>query len=112
VIRTAKGPLVTLPYTVEINDITMMIVQHHPSDYLLGRAKDQFDRLWLEGAKRPKIMALAIHPYISGQPHRIKYLEAIYDYVKGFDGVLHWNGEEILDWYRGIAGAKLGQAAE
>ena len=82
VIRTAKGPLVTLPYTVEINDITMMIVQHHPSDYLLGRAKDQFDRLWLEGAKRPKIMALAIHPYISGQPHRIKYLEAIYDYVK------------------------------
>src|SRR5215510_10019945 len=112
VIRTAKGPLVTLPYTVEINDITMMIVQHHPSDYLLGRARDQFDRLWLEGAKRPKIMALAIHPYISGQPHRIKYLEAIYDYVKGFDGVLHWNGEEILDWYRGIAGAKLGVAAE
>ena len=34
VIRTAKGPLVTLPYTVEINDITMMIVQHHESDYL------------------------------------------------------------------------------
>jgi hypothetical protein len=26
--------------------------------------------------------------------------------------VLHWNGEEIYDWYRGIAGAKLGQAAE
>jgi peptidoglycan/xylan/chitin deacetylase (PgdA/CDA1 family) len=103
VIRTAKGPLVTLPYTVEINDITMMIVQHHPSDYLLGRAKDQFDRLWLEGAKRPKIMALAIHPYISGQPHRIKYLEQIYDYVNKHEGVLHWNGEQILDWYRSIA---------
>ena len=67
---------------------------------LLRRAKDQFDRLYLEGAKRPKIMALAIHPYISGQPHRIKYLEAIYDYVNRFDGVLHWNGAEILDWYR------------
>src|ERR1043166_6570179 len=112
VIRTAKGPLVTLPYTVEINDITMMIVQHHPSDYLLGRAKDQFDRLWLDRAQRPQNMALAIHPYITGQPHRIKYLEGICDYVKGFDGVLHWNGEEIYDWYRGIAGAKLGVAAE
>jgi len=44
-------------------------------------------------------MALAIHPYISGQPHRIKYLEAIYDYVDGFEGVLHWSGTEILDWY-------------
>ena len=50
--------------------------------------------------ERAKIMALAIHPYISGQPHRIKYLEAIYDYVSSFDGVVHWNGVEILDWYR------------
>ena len=48
-------------------------------------------------------MALAIHPYISGQPHRIKYLEAIYDYVNKHEGVLHWNGEQILDWYRSIA---------
>ena len=99
VIRTAKGPLITLPYTVELNDIPMMIVQHHESDYLLKRAIDQFDRLYAEGKKRAKIMALAIHPYISGQPHRIKYLEAIYDYVDRFEGVLHWNGAEILDWY-------------
>jgi peptidoglycan/xylan/chitin deacetylase (PgdA/CDA1 family) len=112
VIRTAKGPLVTLPYTVEINDITMMIVQHHESEHLLRRAKDQFDRLYDEGKDRPKIMALAIHPYISGQPHRIKYLEQIYDYVSRFDGVLHWNGAEILDWYQDVAGKKLGVAAE
>lgn len=99
VIRTAKGPLVTLPYTVELNDIPMMIVQHHESDYLLKRAIDQFDRLYAEGKHRAKIMALAIHPYIRGQPHRIKYLEAFYDYVDRFEGVLHWNGAEILDWY-------------
>src|SRR5688500_6820412 len=65
VIRTKNGPLVTLPYTVELNDITMMIVQHHESAYLLQRAIDQFDRLYAEGATRPRIMALAIHPYIS-----------------------------------------------
>jgi peptidoglycan/xylan/chitin deacetylase (PgdA/CDA1 family) len=112
VIRTAKGPLVTLPYTVEINDITMMIVQHHESEYLLKRAIDQFDRLYAEGKDRAKVMALAIHPYISGQPHRIKYLEAIYDYVNRFEGVLHWNGAEILDWYRSVRGTDLGVAAE
>jgi peptidoglycan/xylan/chitin deacetylase (PgdA/CDA1 family) len=99
-IRTAKGPLVTLPYTVELNDIPMMIVQHHESDYLLKRAIDQFDRLYEEGAERAKIMSLAIHPYISGQPHRIKYLEAFYDHVAQKTGVVHWNGVQLLDWYR------------
>jgi peptidoglycan/xylan/chitin deacetylase (PgdA/CDA1 family) len=98
-IRTRHGPLVTLPYSVELNDIPMMIVQHHESAYLAQRAIDQFERLYAEGAERAKIMALAIHPYISGQPHRIKYLEAIYDHVRRFDGVLYWTGEEILAWY-------------
>ena len=100
VIRTAKGPLVTLPYSVELNDIPMMIVQHHESAYWKRRCLDQFDRLWQEGAERPKIMAMAIHPYISGQPHRIRYLEEVYDHVAGHEGVLHWNGAEILDWYQ------------
>ncbi len=99
IIRTANGPLVALPYTVELNDIAMMIVGHHESDYLFRRAIDAFDRLHAEGEHRAKIMAVAVHPYISGQPHRINYLEAIYDYASRFAGVLHWNGEEIYDWY-------------
>lgn len=98
-IRTAKGPLVTLPYTVELNDIPMMIVQHHESDHLYKRTVETFDRLYEESKDRAKFVAIAIHPYISGQPFRIKGLEAIYDYVNRFDGVLHWNGEQILDWY-------------
>jgi allantoinase len=110
-IRTAKGPLVTLPYTMELNDIPMMIVQHHESGYLLQRTIDAFDRLYAEGRERAKIMAIAIHPYISGQPHRIKYLEAIYDYVARFDGVLHWNGLEILDWYLAATGGTGAESA-
>jgi peptidoglycan/xylan/chitin deacetylase (PgdA/CDA1 family) len=111
-IETAKGPLVTLPYSVELNDIPMMIVQHHESDYLLRRAIDQFERLYAEGEKRSKIMALAIHPYISGVPHRIKYLEKIYEYVNSFRGVLHWNGAEILNWYLSTQGGRGRKAAE
>jgi peptidoglycan/xylan/chitin deacetylase (PgdA/CDA1 family) len=98
-IRTTHGPLVTLPYTVETNDIPMMLVQHHQSDYLTRRTIDQFERLYAEGERRAKIVSLAIHPYISGQPHRIKYLEQIYEHVARFKGVLHWNGPQILDWY-------------
>lgn len=107
VMRTAKGPLVALPYTVEINDITIMIVQHHESEHFLKRAIDQFDRLYQEGKDRVKVMALAIHPYISGQPHRIKYLEQVYDYVNRFEGVVHMNGEEIYNWYASVAGDQL-----
>ena len=102
-IRTTNGPLVTLPYTMELNDIPMMAVAHHEAEYLLKRTIDQFDRLYAESKKRAKFCVLAIHPYISGQPHRIKYLEAIYKYVNKHKGVLHWNGAQILDWYQRVA---------
>jgi allantoinase len=108
VIRTAKGPLVTLPYTIELNDIPMMIIQHHESDHLYKRFVESFDRLYEESADRAKFVSIAIHPYISGQPFRIKPLEAIYDYVSKFDGVLHWNGAQILDWYAKSANVKFG----
>jgi peptidoglycan/xylan/chitin deacetylase (PgdA/CDA1 family) len=108
-IKTANGPLVTLPYTVELNDIPMMIIQHHESDYLYKRMVDQFEQLHKEGAERPKICALAIHPYLSGQPHRIKYLEKIYEHVAKFEGVLHWNGEQIMDWYLAETGQTVGK---
>jgi hypothetical protein len=53
-------------------------------------------------------MAISIHPYLTGVPHRIKYLEALYDYILGHDGVVMWTGGEILDWYRGqTAGERL-----
>jgi allantoinase len=103
-IATANGPLVTLPYTVELNDIPMMLVQHHESEYFTRRCTDTFDRLYQEGEHRAKIMAIAIHPYISGQPHRIKYLEAVYDHIAAHSGVLHWNGAEILEWYKAAKG--------
>ena len=100
VIRTDCGPLVTLPYTVECNDIPAMIVQHHEAAYWRQKCCDQFDRLWQEGATRPRIMAIAIHPYISGQPFRIKYLEEVYAHINRHEGVLHMNGAEIYDWYK------------
>jgi peptidoglycan/xylan/chitin deacetylase (PgdA/CDA1 family) len=98
-INTAKGPLVTLPYSVETNDIPMMLVQHHEAAYWTQKCLDSFERYYEEGATRAKIMAIAIHPYISGQPFRIKYLEEVYKKINRKKGVLHWNGEQILDWY-------------
>ena len=104
-IRTRAGEIISVPYTVEINDVVMSAVQQQPSDEILRRGRDQFDRLYLDGAKAPRVMAISIHPYLTGVPHRIKYLEALYDYILGHEGVVMWTGAEILDWYRGQLGA-------
>jgi allantoinase len=99
-IRTTAGTLVSVPYSIELNDIPMMVIQHHPSSEWVRRVKDYFDRLWTEGAKNPRVMALAVHPYISGVPHRIKYFEAVYDYMRKKPGVWLTTGQEIYEWYK------------
>jgi len=101
-IRTAHGPIVSVPYTVEMNDIAMMALQHLPSEEWLRRGIDQFDRLYAEGEKSARVMAISVHPYITGVPHRIGYLEKLYEYIARRPGVLLWTGEQILDWYRAL----------
>jgi allantoinase len=101
-IKTAHGPLVTLPYTVELNDIPMMLVQHHSAAEFVTRTMDYFDRIYDESAERTRIMAIAVHPYISGTPFRIKYFETVFERMRTKPGVLFWTGEQILNWYRGI----------
>ena len=98
-IRTRGGSLVTLPYSLELNDIAMMVVQHHPAGEFVTRTMDYFERVYREGRDRAKIMAIAVHPYISGVPHRIKYFEAVLRRLRKQKGVLFWNGAQILDWY-------------
>ena len=80
----------------------MMILQHHEAEEFFRRAKDQFETLYAEGAKSARVMAIAVHPYISGVPHRIKYFEKTFAYLKKQKHVLFWTGEQILDWYRSI----------
>jgi len=102
-IKTTSRPLVMVPYSVELNDVPMMLIQHHRAEELFDRTRDQFDRLYEEGEASARIMAIAVHPYVTGVPHRIKYFEAIYDYMKKKPGVLFWKGEDIHDWYRSHA---------
>jgi allantoinase len=97
---TPHGTITTIPYSVETNDIVIHALQHLPSEQFLKRCTDQFDRLHLEGAGNARIMAISIHPYITGVPHRIKYLEALLDYVIGHEGVALMTASEIGDWYR------------
>ena len=99
-IDTPHGVITTIPYTVEMNDITVYALQQHESDVFLKRGMDHFDRLYREGADNARIMALSIHPYITGVPHRIRYLEELLDYIIGHEGVALMTASDIGDWYR------------
>ncbi len=99
-ISTAHGPMVSVPYTVEMNDIAMMALQNHPSEEWLRRGIDHFDRLYLEGEKSARVMAISVHPYITGVPHRIAYFERLFEYIRQRPGVQFWTGGQILDWYK------------
>ncbi len=98
-IATAHGPMISVPYTVELNDISMMALQHHPSEEMLRRGVDHFERLYAESERITRIMSISMHPYLSGVPHRIGYVEKLYAHIAARPGVLFWTGDQILDWY-------------
>ena len=100
-LKTKHKPVVALPYNFEIHDIVLFTSQYHPSAVFYERAMDQFDCLYEEAAERPKIMAIACHPYLSGVPHRLAHVERTFAEILGREGVVSWTGEQILDWYLG-----------
>ena len=99
-LATRAGPIVNLPYTQECNDVAMMLIQHHPAREYLDRASDQFDQIYADSRDSARVMALVVHPYIMGAPHRARYFRAALERIAGREGVLFWTGGRILDWYR------------
>lgn len=98
-VKTAAKPLVSLPYSVELNDITIMVSAEHRSDVMLERTRDACARLRHEGETSVRVMAFGVHPYVSGAAHRIRYLEEMLDHLQAQDGVVFWQGDKICDWF-------------
>ncbi len=98
-IKTAKGSLLALPYSIELNDISTLLIAHQPAREFVTRCMDYFERLYAESASRAKIMSIAVHPYITGTPYRIKYFEQVLAALKKKPGVVFWTGEQIMNWY-------------
>jgi allantoinase len=98
-VKTAHGPLLAVPYSAEINDITIMVSHHHESAVLMTRTVDAFDRLYAESAESARVMAIGVHPYVSGAAHRIRYFEELLDYMRSRDGVVFWTGQQMFDWF-------------
>ena len=96
-----SGKMYSVPYPVETNDITMMALHHHSSQEFATKCIDQFDRLYEESQDITRVMGISMHTYISGVPHRSKYVEQVYQHITSKPDVLIWTGEQILDWFKG-----------
>lgn len=97
--RVRGKRLITVPYSVELNDIPVFIGQNRMPEQFVRMIADQFDTLYAEGATNARIMAIALHPFLIGAPHRIKYLDQALAYICRHEGVWLTTANEIADWY-------------
>jgi peptidoglycan/xylan/chitin deacetylase (PgdA/CDA1 family) len=98
-----SGRLVGVPYSNDVNDDSLMAMGFGASGYeaedFVQICKDQFDQLYAEGSTSGRVMCIALHAYVIGQPHRIAYLDEALSYVLGHDKVWLATGDEIADYY-------------
>jgi allantoinase len=99
VLKTRGKSIVGIPYTQECNDVAMMLIQHHKASEYYDRAVDQFEQLYSDARHSARVMALVVHPYIMGAPHRLKYFRNALAHIQARPGVVFKTGEQILDWY-------------
>jgi peptidoglycan/xylan/chitin deacetylase (PgdA/CDA1 family) len=92
------GRLVSVPYSTELNDVPVFM-SHLEGEDFVTMAKAQFDVVWREGEHSGRVMCLAIHPYLMGMPHRVRYLDEIFDHVLSHDAVWPTTAGEIARWF-------------
>lgn len=98
-VNVRKGRLISVPYMMEVNDVPVLSFRHNSPETYLQLIKDQFDQLYEEGAESGTVMCIPLHPYLIGQPHRVRLLDEALEYITGHDGVWLATGREIADWY-------------
>ena len=98
-IKVKSGKLVSVPYSIELNDSSLLRDNHYEGDYFARICKAQFDQLYKEGAESGRVMCIALHPFLIGQPHRIKYLDDILSHIMSHDGVWQTTADDIADYY-------------
>jgi peptidoglycan/xylan/chitin deacetylase (PgdA/CDA1 family) len=98
------GPMLSMPYSVETNDITLLASKGFTAPQYAQVLVDQFDVLYEEGERSGRVMAIPLHPFLVGQPFRIRHLEAALAHIAGHEHVWLATSDEIAEWYLGQSG--------
>lgn len=98
-VETKHGPMVGVPYTLELNDIVVYALEHHSSPEMYRRLTDSLPIYLEECRESPRVLVISVHPYVSGVPHRIGYFRRMIEDLARLPGVVFMTGSEIADWY-------------
>jgi allantoinase len=105
-VMTLEGgkSIISIPYSHEINDKPVFERRNHTAVQFQEMICRQFDVLYREGAESGRVMAIALHPYLTGVPHRIDALDAALAHICKHDKVWLATGSEIARHYRAQLG--------
>jgi allantoinase len=82
--KTRSGKtLWSVPYPQEVNDIPMIVARQMDGAAFAQLVIDHFDEMRMQSAKAPLVMGIALHPYLVGQPYRLKYLRRALTHIAG-----------------------------
>ena len=98
---TKHGPLLAMPYNLEVNDSIIYAIEKHASDEMFLRLSKTLSLFRREARTHPRVLALGLHPHLIGVPHRFESFERMLDLLQGTPEVCFMNGGQIADWYRG-----------
>ena len=95
-VNVRQGDLISLPYSMEVND-SICWRRGMEGEAFAQKIVDEFETLYAEGGR---VMCIAVHPFIMGQPHRIAHLERALAHVLSQPGVWQATGEQIVTAWR------------
>lgn len=102
---TAHGPLIAVPYTLELNDAVIFMVEKHPSEEHYNRVRHTLETFEAELAESPRVLSIVLHYHVSGVPHRMPFVEKILDLLLARNDAVFMTGGEIADWFAGASPA-------
>ena len=97
--RARAGRLISVPYSQELNDIPVFMRKGFTAEQFCQMICDQFDVLYEEGERSGRVMAVALHSFLTGHPFRSKWLDRALDYITAHELVWLTTGGEIASWY-------------
>ena len=97
--HTSHGPMIAMPYTMELNDVTIWAVEKQSSDEMLKRLETTLRVFEEEVQTNPKVVTMALHPHVIGVAHRAYYLGQMLDLLLARDDTIFVNGGQIADWF-------------
>lgn len=96
--------MLSVPYTLELNDINLFVFHGLTGPQFADMLVDQFDQLYHDGKTSGRVMSLALHPFVVGQAFRARHLDKALQYIVEHDGVWVTTSDEIAAHYEAQAG--------